>query len=113
MRTNEELIAELKAETSKATVVFLAVGFPEETHTIPGNLTQSRTLEILNDLVRFGGTPLGFIRCFCDGRRHTFCMRVLQEHIDAGDDEEVGEVLAKIIREFAAEELRRVNDARN
>lgn len=111
-----EVIEELRTEAAKAQFVLLAVGFPEQTNFIPGDMPEPKAIKTLNKCIQAGGTPLGYLRCKGQGTNRTFEMRVLQEHLVAGDNVP-GQVLTRILQiagtSLESLGVRRLDDNRN
>jgi hypothetical protein len=86
MRTTNELIAELRNESTGCAFVLLVVGFERESKMVSSNLNDTDALEELNALVRQGGHPLGFLRATKTTKEEvgksklSFATRVLEDH---------------------------------
>ena len=90
-RTTKELIAELRAEATKAEFVLLVVGFPTESKIVDAR--QPDAQEALDALVLEGGHPLGYLRSVRRGKQRSIESRVLPEY---GDDPVPGQALQRL-----------------
>ena len=81
LRTTADLICELDAEASLCTKVALAVGFEHTTLFVFSGIDDN--LKKLNEMIRNGGEPIGFIAYRCDGNGQlTIACRPLEEYAD-------------------------------
>jgi hypothetical protein len=121
MKSNEDLVTELKKIKDRASYACLAVAFPRECKTINGGESFEACLEQLNQMLEEGGIPLGYIAWARTTEGHAEIWQKVLDDYTGDDVTEAAGFLGKMLdtmakglkHEYPGLEIRQTDEERN